>query len=130
MRIITTKIHGILDYLFGILLIISPWAFNFSHNITAQWVAIFCGAGIIIYSIITRYEYSHWKLASLSVHLWFDGLLGVILISAPWFFGFHHEVTTPFVLMGVAAIIVPLLTHTHASIEYPGATGDDYIHAL
>lgn len=119
MRFINTKIHGVLDYLFGVILLIAPWIFGFSSNITAMWISISCGIGILVYSEITRYELSHWKLMPINVHLWFDGILGLLLLSAPWFFGFAKEVVTPFVLLGMIAIVVPLLSKTHMANEPP-----------
>ena len=40
MRIISTRIHGIIDYLTGLLLIVAPWLFGFANGGAAQWVPV------------------------------------------------------------------------------------------
>lgn len=59
MQIISTKAHGVLDYLMGILLIASPWLFNFNRGGDETWIPVILGSAIILYSLFTDYEYAY-----------------------------------------------------------------------
>ena len=58
MRIIPTRIHAMMDYLVGALLVVAPWLLGFANGGAAQWVPVILGLGVIAYSLVTRYEYS------------------------------------------------------------------------
>src|SRR4051812_22747100 len=55
MRVIPTRIHGIMDYLMGALLIVAPWLFGMGRG-PAMWIPIMLGAGALSYSLLTDYE--------------------------------------------------------------------------
>ncbi len=48
MRFIPTRVHGVIDYLWSIALIASPWLFGFATSGAAQWVAVAFGLGAIL----------------------------------------------------------------------------------
>lgn len=52
---ISTKIHGYMDYLMGTLLIVLPFILDFPDG-AATWVPVILGAGTIVYSLFTDYE--------------------------------------------------------------------------
>ena len=56
MKIIPRNIHGILDYLVGVLLIAAPWVLGFADNGPASYVPVILGAGALVYSLLTNYE--------------------------------------------------------------------------
>jgi hypothetical protein len=105
MKIITTKVHGCLDYTVAILLIISPWALRFSYNRTATIVMVLSGLITILYSLITDYEYSVARLISMKTHLILDALSALLLIISPWLFGFHEDVYLPHVIFGIVELL-------------------------
>ncbi|MDT0643499.1 SPW repeat protein [Zunongwangia sp. F363] len=106
---INTKIHGILDYMMGVLLIISPWIFNLPEG-AATILPIVLGAGTILYSLLTVYELGAYGLIPMPVHLTIDILAGVLLIAAPWIFGFSDRVYLPFVILGAIEVLAGLMT--------------------
>lgn len=110
MRVIPTKVHGVLDYLSALLLIASPWLFDFANGGAAQWVPILVGATILLVSLVTDYELSVAKLVPMPTHLALDILSGALLAASPWLFGFAELVYWPHVLIGVAEIGAGLLT--------------------
>ena len=122
MRVIPTKMHGVLDYLTALLLIASPWLFDFADGGAAQWVPIVVGATILLVSLITDYELSVAKVVPVSTHLALDMLSGALLAASPWLFGFAELVYWPHLLIGVAEIGAGLLTrkvpdyHTSATV--------------
>jgi hypothetical protein len=86
LRMIPTRIHGIIDYVTAILLIAAPYIFGFADGGAAQWVPMLLGVSIIVYSLLTRYELSVAKVIPLPVHLGIDALGGIFLIASPWLF--------------------------------------------
>ncbi|MDT0676672.1 SPW repeat domain-containing protein [Autumnicola musiva] len=106
---ISTKLHGYLDYLMGIFLIVSPWIFNFPQGM-ATTLPIVLGAGTILYSLLTAYELGAFGLIPVPVHLIIDVLAGVLLIASPWIFGFSDQVYLPFVVLGAIEVLTGLMT--------------------
>lgn len=115
MSIIPTRIHGIIDYLTAVLLIAAPWLFNFwdagtDETHVAGWVAIAAGAVLLILSLATDYELGAAHLVDMKLHLWLDVGLGIFLIASPWLFGFSEWVWIPHVVVGVAEILIAMIT--------------------
>jgi hypothetical protein len=110
LRIIPTKLHGILDYLFGILLIALPTLLGFSSQENETWVMIVLGIVTILYSMVTRYECAFVSLISMRTHLWFDLISGILLIWSPWLLHFAGRVYLPHVIVGAVEIVIVLLS--------------------
>ena len=112
MKIISTKTHGYLDYMMGILLIASPWIFGFATGGAEQWVPIVLGASALVYSLMTNYELGAYRVLSMKTHLTIDMLSGALLAVSPWLFGFSDRVTTPHLILGLLEIGAALMTRT------------------
>lgn len=106
---ISTKIHGYLDYGMGILLIILPFILGFPEG-AATWVFVILGAGTIVYSLFTDYELGWKRVLSMKTHLGLDVAAGILLAASPWIFGFADEVYLPHLIFGVIEIGAALLT--------------------
>jgi hypothetical protein len=111
MRFIPTKVHGILDYLSGILLIAAPWIFNFANGGAAQWVPVIMGAAILLMAVMTNYERGLVKSIPMSTHLAIDVIGGIFLAASPWLFGFNDVIIWPHLLFGILEIGAGLFTH-------------------
>ena len=112
MRVIPTRIHGILDYAVGVLLIAAPWLLDFARGGAETWVPVILGAGTILYSMFTNYELAVVRRIPMSTHLMLDLASGVILLVSPWLFGFSEWVVWPHVLVGLFEIGTSLTTHS------------------
>jgi hypothetical protein len=116
-RPITSRMHGMLDYPAGVVLIAAPWIFAFSDvGGAAVAVPIVLGVLIIAQSLITDYELSVANLLPMSAHLGVDLLGGIVLALSPVIFGFTDEGTNawlPHVLAGVALILAAALTQPY-----------------
>jgi hypothetical protein len=110
MRILSTKAHGILDYLMGLILIASPWLFDFARNGAETWVPVVLGVGIIIYSLFTDYELGAYRTLSMKNHLLLDLVGGVILAASPWLFDFDEYVYLPHLILGILEVGAALVT--------------------
>ncbi|WP_147203692.1 SPW repeat domain-containing protein [Segetibacter aerophilus] len=121
MKVISTKTHGVLDYLMGILLIASPWIFGFANGGAEQWIPIIVGAGALVYSLMTNYEMGVVKTLSMKTHLTLDLMAGILLAASPWIFGFSDRVSTPHLILGLLEIGASLVTKTTPSGSFKTA---------
>jgi len=110
MKIISRKVHAMLDYIVGILLIAAPWIFGFSDVQAAEWVAIIVGLMVLVMSMITDYEGGGKKMLSMGGHLTMDVIAGIFLAASPWLFGFSDEVYLPHLIVGILEIGAGLMT--------------------
>jgi hypothetical protein len=110
MQLIPTRIHGYLDYLMGVVLIASPWIFDFADGDIEQWVPIVLGAAVILYSLLTDYELGAVRVIPMPAHLLLDVIGGVLLAASPWIFGFDDEIWEPHLILGVLEVVAGLLT--------------------
>jgi hypothetical protein len=117
MRFLPTSVHGVVDYLAGIVFIALPWLFDW--NDSAKWVLTILGAGVILYSLLTSYELGVVKLIPMSTHLILDLAGGVVLIVAPFVFDAQPDAARwVMVILGVLEIGASLTTRT-----VPGSPG-------
>lgn len=112
MRFIPTRIHGVLDYAVGVLLIAAPFLLGFANGGPEMWVPIILGAGAILYSLFTNYELGVVRAIPMPVHLAFDVVAGVFLAASPWLLGYANEVYLPHLLVGLLEIGAGVMTHT------------------
>jgi len=112
MRFIPTKVHGVLDYIVGLLLIAVPWILNFNKTGAETIVPIAIGAITLLYSLFTDYEMGLVRRIPMHTHLTLDILAGIVLASSPWVFGFSNHVTAPHLLIGIFEIGAGLTTYT------------------
>jgi hypothetical protein len=111
--VIPTRVHGVLDYLTAIVLIAAPWLFQFDDNRRAMLVPVILGLGIILYSLLTDYEFGIAHLIPMPVHLMLDVLGALVLIASPWIFGFSDDIWWPHVAIGLYELAVVVLSQSH-----------------
>ena len=117
MSAIPTRIHGVLDYGTGLLLIGLPWLLGFARGGAESWVPVAAGASVIAYSLLTDYELGLVRRIQMPVHLWLDALGGVLLAMSPWLLAFDDHVWIPHVVLGVAEVGVAVMTNTVPGYE-------------
>ncbi len=125
MRFLSTRVHGMIDYATGALLIIAPWLFGFADGSAAQWVPMVLGASILVMSLITDYELSLTRIIPMGAHLAVDGLGGALLAVSPWLFGFADRTYWPHLIIGIAEIGVSLVTRARPDTT-SATTGGQY----
>lgn len=127
MRFISTKMHGVMDYIYGLLLIASPWLFNFADGGAKQWVPVVVGVMVLLMSVMTDYEAGLTQVIPMSGHLTMDVIAGIFLAASPWIFGFADEVSTPHIVLGIISILTGLCTertphnrtaHSHRDLSH------------
>ncbi|MBA3665059.1 MAG: hypothetical protein H0W61_12735 [Bacteroidetes bacterium] len=112
MKLLTTKVHGVLDYLMGTILMASPWIFGFAGHPTAKSIPMVLGAIMILMSLFTNYELAVSRKLSMKTHLTVDFISGAFLAVSPWLFGFNEYVYLPHLVFGIAEMGAALITET------------------
>lgn len=111
MRFLTPRVHGILDYVFAITLIVTPFILGFVNtNIFALCISLVLGIVLLSYSLITDYTYSLFGAVSFKIHLIFDAVTGLGLMSMPYLFGFSGTANAYYVAMGLGLVMVVALS--------------------
>lgn len=110
MNFISRKFHAVLDYSSALILILSPWLFNFADTTAAKLIMILAGVMVLLMSTMTRYEAGLIKAIPMAVHLTADMILGAFLIISPWLFGFSNEVFLPHLILGLLALFAGMFT--------------------
>src|SRR4051794_33830415 len=117
MRIIPTRVHAVIDYIYAVILLGLPYMLDAWTGDGAKiWVPMALGIGIILYSLFTAYELGLMKILPMPVHLLLDALAGLLLALSPYLFGFADRVAMPYVLLGLLAIVVSLMTRTQPGV--------------
>lgn len=125
MRFIPTRIHGILDYLVGIILIAAPWLLDFNRGGAETWIPVIIGIVVLLQTIMTNFEVGMFRVIPMGTHLTMDFFIGLFLAISPWLFGFADFVWVPHVVFGVIAILASLTTHTvPATYSHRGTAHD------
>lgn len=123
MRFISTRTHGVLDYLMGALLIVAPYLLGFADGTAAQWIPQILGAVMIGMALLTDYELGAVRMVPMPVHLFLDVASGALLAISPWLFGFSDRVFWPHLILGLIAIGGGLMTRTQPAMS--AATMED-----
>jgi len=117
MRFIPTRVHGVMDYVMGVLLIAAPWILGFADDDLAAngaetWIPVLFGGTMIVAALMTAYECGVVSLISMKTHLGMDALMGAVLAASPWLFGFVDQVWIPHLVLGLGEIGAALMTKT------------------
>lgn len=115
LRIIPTRVHGILDYATGAALLGAPQLFGLSAVPASARAAQLAGGGAAAYSMLTDYELGAVKWLPMPAHLAFDALSGVMLAASPWLFGFAKagkRYWLPHTIVGGQEVLAALMTKT------------------
>jgi hypothetical protein len=112
-RIISPSLHGVLDYISAIVLIVAPNVLELNEiSPFAYWLSVIAGCVLILYSLMTDYEFSIGMFIPLRVHLVMDLSAGILFILWPLFFGFTGLALAYYLVMGFGILLVVALTQT------------------
>jgi hypothetical protein len=122
LRFISTRTHGVIDYLMGALLIVAPYLLGFADGTAAQWIPQILGVALIGAALLTDYELGAVRMIPMPIHLGLDVAAGVLLAVSPWLFGFADRVFWPHLIFGLAEIGAGLTTRTVPETTAAGTT--------
>lgn len=113
MKIINTRLHGMIDYLTGAVLPL-PYICMYEARDTGTLMLAAAGGLIILMAVMTDYELGMLKIIPMKVHLALDVIISAFLVATPWLPGFDHYLNWP-ALLGAAGILVVLMS---SSVPY------------
>ena len=117
MRFLSTRVHGMMDYAMGILLLASPYLFGFATGGVKQWLPMILVVAMLGMSLLTRYEWGAVRVIPMPLHLTIDGLSGALLAVSPWLFGFAGIVYLPHLVLGLIELGTSLITETRSDAD-------------
>ena len=117
MKLISSRVHGYLDYIVGALLVATPWLFGFARGGAETWVFIAQGTLAILYSLLTNYELGVVRILSMRVHLVLDLAASLFLAFSPWIFGFSGYIWVPHIIFGIMEMLVVALSVSISGTE-------------
>jgi hypothetical protein len=118
MKILSTRVHGVIDYVMSFLVMVSPWILGFARGGVETWVPVIMGAMGLIYSACTNYELGVVRKLSMRTHLMLDYVSGALLAASPWLFGFSEYVSLPHLIMGIMEIVAAMVTDPVPATSY------------
>lgn len=124
MRWLPTKVHGVLDYLVGLLFLVLPHLLGWTANAVALFTVL--GAITIAYSLFTAYELGVLRVLPVELHLLLDGVLGIILLGiADLMFSQGRHFTSLVALFGLLELGTAAVTRHDVTVV--PHSGDAYI---
>lgn len=110
MKLINSKIHGILDYVLVFMLSVTPFIFNFEEESIHCRLLMVTGLLLLLTSLLTDFEFFLVKIFTFKTHLFLDILLGVFLSTSPLFFNLSGFSVIPHVTLGLLIITSGIVT--------------------
>jgi hypothetical protein len=113
---LSTRIHGIVDYLVGGLLVVLA---VLSGHVGEPAGLSLIGGGIVVIATaaVTDFEAGVLRRLQIPVHLWVDGIVGLLLAVSPWLLVFYEILWLTHVAFGILLVGVAFFTHTVPGYE-------------
>ncbi len=117
MKILNPFVHGIIDYVVVVFLLVSPVIFGLS-GIAATATYILAIIHLLL-TICTSFPLGLVKIIPFRIHGIIELLVSIILIFTPWILGFADEPTnrTFFIAFGIAVFLTWLITNYHSTAK-------------
>lgn len=121
MNILTSKSHGVLDYIFSIFLLASPTLFQMEGNLSTITYAL--GAAHLLITALTNFEVGLVKLIPFRIHGLIEIVVALALVGlAFWLnnegneFGFYYYLA----IAGVILIVFVITDFKNTSLKVSG----------
>jgi hypothetical protein len=106
---ITSKVHGVLDYVTVLVFALSPSLFALSE--TGTTIAYSLAVIHLLMTILTAFSMGLIKIIPFQIHGYVELIVGLVLAIAPWLVDFlTHTDQWYFSIMGGVILLVWLLT--------------------
>ncbi len=115
MRPISTRTHGIVDYVFSATLIALPLAFRWNGR--AARLAVGAGLATLGVSLLTNYEWGAVRLLPMKAHLGIDAAENSMLMSAPKMVADDRTAGRVLAALGMIGSTIGALTKTQSPLE-------------
>lgn len=106
MRFIPTMLHGIGDYVFGLIVIGLPFLYGWTGS--QRWVLIALGIFLLLYSVCTDYELGAARLLRVEAHMFLDVIFGLLMLILPRLLNFSRDSFAPTSVIGILSLLTIL----------------------
>jgi hypothetical protein len=109
---VTLSMHVLIEYGVAVLTIMSPFLFSFDAT-AAKLVAVLIGAGILVLAVLTDAPTGIARSLPVASHVVLDYVISLLLIVAPFVFGFSDDdtgATAYFLVIGIGYVLLAVLT--------------------
>jgi hypothetical protein len=110
MKVITLKIHGILDYVTVVAFLSIPSLFALSG--TPAYLSYILASVHLLMTLLTDFQFGILKIIPMRLHKLVEAIVGPALIALPWILGFSGDVTARYVFIGAGVVILAVGTMT------------------
>lgn len=121
MPAIPTRVHASLDLAIAILLASSPWWSGFAGANVETAAALLPASLVLVYNFLTDHELGRSKRLQMTVHLWLDAALGILVAASPWVLSFDQRVWLPHLGAGLLLLLLAFVSQTIPGYERRGA---------
>ena len=108
MRLISSRLHALLDYSIGLFSIVLPILLALEGQ-RETMVLLGFGLVIILYSLFTDSELGMSQQIPMWLHFRIDQVLGLMIMVSPWVMKFDDTIYLPHVFLGLTLILNSLL---------------------
>jgi hypothetical protein len=117
---ISTTFYGVVNYIIALLLIASPWLFNFSQfGGAALLMPILIGWLQLIMAIFSRNPVGIVNIFPMQMHNFLDVLSGSFLLALPFTYDFSSKVWAPHFFCGLVLVIMGIFVHKSPFLTRP-----------
>jgi SPW repeat len=104
-------VHGLFEYVAGVLLIAAPFLFSFDSD-TATGIAVAAGVVVLVVTASTAMSTGLIKSIPVPAHVILDYVLALFLIASPFVFGFDDDGTATafFLVLGIVHLLLTIAT--------------------
>ena len=125
-KLLSTRMHGVVDYLSVGTLLALPRALGWSTSVTRLLTN--AALGTLGYSLMTRYELGLVKVLPMTGHLLLDGMSGALLCGAPFLFP-NEDTSVKAALVGLGAFEIVTALNTETTPSF-GEQASETVEAL
>jgi hypothetical protein len=118
-------VHGVLEYVVGVLFIAAPFLFGFASN-AATAAAVVVGLVLLAFTASSELPTGLVSSVTIGVHVTVDLVLAVLLVALPFILGFTDEgaPTALFIVVGVLHLLVTIATRFRPADDELDAADD------
>src|SRR4028118_1472397 len=90
-KLISRQTHGVADYSYAALFSGAPELIGFTDEEAAARLSRVVSGGVLLTSLLTRYELGLIRVLPFKAHLAADVAVGLLTLGAPFLFGFSRN---------------------------------------
>jgi hypothetical protein len=111
-KLIPRPVHAVADYSYAALFSVAPELVGFTDEEIAARLSRVVSGGVLLTSLLTRYELGLVRVLPFKAHLGLDVAVGLLTLGAPFLFGFsgNRRARNFFVGLGAFSVLAGILT--------------------